>query len=305
MTADTQPSGPSNPQPAGNSRLWAGLAVRGGLLLLVIAGICVFVYFSRPDPPPVVYSLTVENGSGSGAFPAGTKVSIAADSPPPDQIFDKWTITAGGEGGPLSNPLNATTTLTMPSSVVTVAANYKPIEHRLTVKGGSGSGAFAAETMVSLSADSPRPDQVFVNWTTEGGGSFLADTSLKTTFVMPRNPATVTANFVPVDSYFRGKYTLESGKTMYEIDSDKRRFSYSILIGGRFRVQTEILPYDVLRFEKAEGEGVRVIEISGEDNQTVSASAAALRLTRILGNDIKLERIKPLGGDLGVFKRQP
>lgn len=232
-------------------------------------------------------------------------VSIYAYTPPQDQAFDKWTIATGtGDGGVFFTPDKSTTLFTMPHSAATVTANYKPIEHRLTVQGGSGSGAFPAGTMVYLSADSPPPDQIFVNWTTENGGSFLADTSLTTTFIMPRNPATVTANFVTVDSYFRGKYVSESGKTMYEIDSEKRRFSYSILIEGRFRVQTEILPYDVLQFEKAEEGGVRTIEISGEDRQTVS-SAAALRLTRISGDAFKLERIKPLGGDLGVFKRQP
>lgn len=329
MKTDTQPSWPSNPQATGNSCLWPGLALGCGSLLLVIVGSCLFVYLfflrippSPPPPPsstgggyppivvppvlpsPVAYSLTVENGAGSGQYPAGETVAIDAYTPSQDQAFDKWTIVTGGDGGSLFNPKSTTTRFTMPRRAATVRAIYKLIEHRLTVQGGSGSGAFPAGTMVSLSADSPRRDQVFVNWATENGGSFLADTSPKTTFVMPRNPATVTANFVTVDSFFSGKYASESGKTMYEIDSDKRRFSFSILIEGRFRVQTEILPYDVLRFEKLEEGGIRAIEISGEDKQTVS-SAAALRLTRISGNVFKLERIKPLGGDLGVFKRHP
>lgn len=193
----------------------------------------------------------------------------------------------------------------MPGNTVTVTANYKPIEHRLTVKGGSGSGAFPAGTKVSIAADSPPQDRIFVNWTTQNGGTFLGEASMRTTFVMPRNAATVMAIYKPIDSYYSGQHLSAGGKTKYEIDSVKRRFSFYTLLGGRFLLQTEISPYEVRRANASEQATVPAIEISGTDNRAGGGPSASLRLTKISESEFKLERIKPVGGDLGLFHKQP
>lgn len=68
------------------------------------------------------YRLTVQNGSGDGAYRAGTSIIITADAPPAGQRFDRWTS--------ISNDFNITsatssiTTITMPSHDLTIVANY-------------------------------------------------------------------------------------------------------------------------------------------------------------------------------------
>ena len=56
------------------------------------------------------YVLTVNNGTGSGSYTAGTIVDIVADPAPVGQEFDQWT----GEVGIIDDASAASTTLTMP-----------------------------------------------------------------------------------------------------------------------------------------------------------------------------------------------
>jgi hypothetical protein len=66
------------------------------------------------------YLLTVQSGTGSGSYLAGTVVNIAADSPPEGQAFNAWT----GDVGGVTSTSSATTTLTMPSADISVSATY-------------------------------------------------------------------------------------------------------------------------------------------------------------------------------------
>ena len=66
----------------------------------------------------VQYQLTVNNGTGSGSYTAGTTVTITANNPPAGSVFSNWT------GATVSNSTTATTTLTMPAANATVTANY-------------------------------------------------------------------------------------------------------------------------------------------------------------------------------------
>jgi hypothetical protein len=68
------------------------------------------------------YLLTVRNGSGSGLYLAGDKVTIIADKPPAGQVFDYWTSDAGGLFGDVRS---AGTSFTMPSAYVIVTAYYR------------------------------------------------------------------------------------------------------------------------------------------------------------------------------------
>jgi len=72
------------------------------------------------------YRLTVVDGktgagTASGDYLPGEVVTIVANTPPTNKLFDRWNAT----GGQLANPYAPTTTITMPSGAVTVTALYK------------------------------------------------------------------------------------------------------------------------------------------------------------------------------------
>lgn len=69
--------------------------------------------------------------------------------------------------------------------------------YAVTVVNGSGSGSYAVGSTVTITANTPAEGMVFQKWTTESNGVTLASVSLSTTtFVMPANAVTVTANYV-------------------------------------------------------------------------------------------------------------
>jgi hypothetical protein len=77
--------------------------------------------FELIPPTPTYYTLTVNGGSGSGSYTAGTQISVVANAAPSGQIFDKWTGNTGG----LANLNSASTTYTMGSAAATIEATYK------------------------------------------------------------------------------------------------------------------------------------------------------------------------------------
>jgi hypothetical protein len=72
-----------------------------------------------------VYRLTVDGGSGGGEYPAGRVVNVEADPATSGMEFAGWT----GDVSRLSDAAAPSTTLTMPSAVVTVTATYRDIPH--------------------------------------------------------------------------------------------------------------------------------------------------------------------------------
>ena len=72
------------------------------------------------DEQPIFYTLTVDPGNGSGAYPEGTVVNISAHPLPTGMVFDQWT----GDVGAVADVDKASTTLTMPASNVTIAATF-------------------------------------------------------------------------------------------------------------------------------------------------------------------------------------
>jgi hypothetical protein len=70
------------------------------------------------------YTLTVNNGTGSGSYVAGASVPITANTAPNGKTFDQWT-------GDISNVADinaASTTYTMGSTNATVTATYKDVQ---------------------------------------------------------------------------------------------------------------------------------------------------------------------------------
>ena len=142
-----------------------------------------------------VHTVTVNGGKGSGSYAMGDTVTIEAIVPS-GQRFTGWTVNAGGVT--LANTSSATTTFTMPAQAVTVTASFENIPaptFLVTVNGGRGSGSYAAGDTVTIEAIVPS-GQRFTGWTVNAGGVTLANTSsATTTFIMPAQAVTVTANF--------------------------------------------------------------------------------------------------------------
>lgn len=148
--------------------------------------------------PPDTYTLTVENGSGSGVYEPRTIVTIQADPAPAGMIFDSWS------GDHLENIGSATamiTTYQMPHQDVKLKANYtSTIPHNLTVK------TYTSTKTVSLhmgetyfiEAD-PAPDgKVFHHWdvTPSQYENNLYEPAATTHFTMPNEAVTLSAFYV-------------------------------------------------------------------------------------------------------------
>jgi len=68
-----------------------------------------------------------------------------------------------------------------------------------TGAGATGGGSYAAGATVTIKAGTPPDGQRFTRWTTESSGvSFSNATNATTTFAMPTNDVTVSANFEPI-----------------------------------------------------------------------------------------------------------
>ncbi|OVE78113.1 hypothetical protein BVX98_01260, partial [bacterium F11] len=70
------------------------------------------------------FPVTVVNGTGSGDYLEGDKVTIVADPPPDGKTFDRWT---GADIAKIKdiNVNQARTTFTMPASTITITASYR------------------------------------------------------------------------------------------------------------------------------------------------------------------------------------
>lgn len=156
-----------------------------------------------PNPPPT-YALTVNSGTGTGSYAAAQQVNISANAAPPNQVFDVWTESPAGIVQLLSSP---STVVTMPSQSATVTATYRAsgggggggggTTYTLTVQNGTGSGTYAAGTVVTITANAAPPGSVFSSWGASPNGIVANPTSPTTTVTMPSGNATVTAIFTP------------------------------------------------------------------------------------------------------------
>lgn len=135
-------------------------------------------------------------GSSGGSTAFGDKVSLNV-AIQPGYKFDGWV---SSNGGSFTNASTTATQFTMPDNSTTVTAKTSIVSNMLTVTNSgngtsTGSGTYNANATVNLTA-SAKDGHKFKEWRiTNGGGTLASTTSPVTTYVMPANPASITAIF--------------------------------------------------------------------------------------------------------------
>jgi hypothetical protein len=136
------------------------------------------------------FTLTVDSGTGGGAYPDGMLVEIAVAGPPPEAVFDSWV----GDTDCLGNPFSTPADLVMPAHDVTVTATYL---YPLIVNDGAGDGLYRPGESVDIWGEQYMPDSFFDVWT--GDQAFVTDPySEWTTVNMPPARTEVTATYRPL-----------------------------------------------------------------------------------------------------------
>ncbi len=194
----------SNPPPAQVFDRWTGdtnhvANIFATNTTVTILGASVTVTATYKDAP---YTLTVYAGQSTNVsqHASGETVAIAADAPPPGQMFDVWQVVPSGVVlGPDFKVNSATTTLIMPNTHIQLTATFKTIpKYMLTVVGGTGSGSYISGELVSVKANTVA-ESVFSFWGVSPAGISLGagfvSNSATTTVSMPTNAVTLTANY--------------------------------------------------------------------------------------------------------------
>ncbi len=166
---------------------------------------------SKRGAAPGVYLLSVK-GSGGNAFTSriahsGGEMNIAVvfgggnvsspDMMPKKASGESWRVTVSAEG--YDDSVFTLRPAAGENPLVEVTLKVTLIKYRVTVAAGtgaSGGGDYAEDAEVSIRAGTAPSGKAFKNWTTASDGVTFADeNSAATTFIMPPNAVTVTANF--------------------------------------------------------------------------------------------------------------
>lgn len=174
-------------------------------------------------PEATTYALTIEGGSGSGNYAAGSQVTIIAAAPETGKAFNEWT----GDAEAALDAKSASTTVTMPSSAITLTATYIAAEdttggttgeqdetsYALTITDGSGSGSYEEGQTVTITADAPGGGKVFHKWTGDAG-SVSDVTAATATVTMPGSNVNLTATYKAE----RGKKGEQTGRYYLKVE---------------------------------------------------------------------------------------
>lgn len=99
--------------------------MRIGVMILAAGMIAVITGCSGDnDGEGSKFNLTVNNGTGSGQYPAGQVVTVSANAIPDGQEFDGWA----GDANLLDDATQMVAKLTMPSRDAEITASYKDID---------------------------------------------------------------------------------------------------------------------------------------------------------------------------------
>ena len=158
------------------------------------------------DPIPE-HSVTVENGkltggATTGTFAEGASVTVTANDPATDMMFDKWTVS----GVTLSSEQlsSQTVTFTMGTSDVTITATYKAIpKYTVTITDGkladnTTTGSFKEGESITITADT-KEGFTFNKWTATGITLTSEQLSSQTiTIIVGTNNITLTATYTEI-----------------------------------------------------------------------------------------------------------
>ncbi|MEI7850440.1 MAG: hypothetical protein WCH86_01250 [Kiritimatiellales bacterium] len=135
-------------------------------------------------------TLTINNGTGGGAYTNETQVLITASNAPAGQAFDRWT----GDTQVVASVTSPSTTVTMPAQDVSLTATYKDV-YGLTVNGGTGSGVYTNGQLVAVGASDVRPGVSFREWIGTGAPYVTSTNAASTTVIMPPQNITLIATY--------------------------------------------------------------------------------------------------------------
>jgi hypothetical protein len=136
------------------------------------------------------YTLTVNRGSGDGAYLSGTQVQIQAEAASGDSVFDRWT----GSVANVASVTSAQTTITMPAANTTISATYRLPAATTAITFPNTSSELQEGSTVTLTADGTN-----VTWSydanSDGLGSVNIGTGNSVQFEVPTGvtgPRTIT-----------------------------------------------------------------------------------------------------------------
>jgi len=171
----------------------ADVSAPGTTLVMPDTGIVVTATYK-----PLLYALSVVNGSGSGAYAYGSTVEIGAQ-PYEGKRFYCWT----GDVASVADVLAATTTVLTAGGTLSVAATYSVL---LTVTNGTGTGWYPEGATASVTAGAAPLYQDFAVWTGAAAGLLADAAASATTLTMPTNSTWLTAVFSNTLSRIAGCY---------------------------------------------------------------------------------------------------
>ena len=149
--------------------------------------------------PPDTYTLTVNNGTGSGEYEANTVVTIQADAPSePGLIFSYWS---GNHLENIGSATSSVTTYRMPYQDITLSANYtSAVPHTITITTNSGTttASLSMGQIQYLEADPAPQGKVFHHWDVEpeSYAENLYEPAATTHFTMPNGDVSLTAVYI-------------------------------------------------------------------------------------------------------------
>ena len=126
---------------------------------------------------------------GMQLYEADAAVTVTACTPAADNANGSFTFTVA-----LSKGGETVTTNTVTGTITAT------ITYPVTVVDGTGSGPYAENDTVTITANTPAAGQEFSHWTAAPDVLFADSKSSTTTFTMPAGAVTVTANFKPLSS---------------------------------------------------------------------------------------------------------
>jgi hypothetical protein len=131
----------------------------------------------------------VLNGIGTGNYPEGAQVSIIANIPSSEMVFDRWTTSGGGS---FANINASTTVFTMPAHGTTVTALYREVPviysndatlYGLTVSSGALTPSFSATTTAYTVNVTHDVDRITISATANHSAATLVGTGEKSLVV--------------------------------------------------------------------------------------------------------------------------